>query len=270
MLPKPQRLIIVVVMLDEFNWPAFPPLFSTAASAHGFVPSVLCETGAGPLVVWHRAGSGPTVYLSAGIHGDEPAGLLALLKLMQDGFFESDTNWAICPCINPTGLALGSRNSHCGNDLNRDYLTRKTAEITAHATWLHSMPPPDLFLSLHEDFEVENFYLYEINQGPDAPHVARSILAAVRPWYLPEPGPTIDNHVPREAGWIFHEPEPDESHGWPEAIFLAKHGCPLSYTFETPSRSDLASRTSAHCAAVRVAYHEVVVRKAKRPHSAPA
>jgi hypothetical protein len=59
--------------------------------------------------------------------------------------------------------------------------------------------------------------------------------------------------VPRAPGWIFHEPEPDEPHGWPEAIFLAKHGCPLSFTFETPSQGELRDRVAAQCAAVGAA-----------------
>ena len=41
--------------------------------------------------------------------------------------------------------------------------------------------------------------------------------------------------------------------GWPEAIFLAKHGCPLSFTFETPSQAPLARRIAALGAAVRAA-----------------
>jgi hypothetical protein len=175
---------------------------------------------------------------------------------MKDGFFADNINWAISPCINPTGLEAGCRSSQCGQDLNRDYLKRQTIEISAHAAWLESFAAPDLFLSLHEDSDVENFYFYEINQGSDAPMIAKSIITSVRPWFLPEPGPTIDDHVPREAGWIFHEPEADEPEGWPEAIFLAKRGCPLSYTFETPSRAALSSRVSAQCAAVRAAYQE--------------
>ena len=42
-------------------------------------------------------------------------------------------------------------------------------------------------------------------------------------------------------------------HGWPEAIFLAKHGCPLSFTFETPSHLPLPRRIAALVAAVHAA-----------------
>jgi hypothetical protein len=113
-----------------------------------------------------------------------------------------------------------------------------------------------LFLSLHEDWETTGFYLYEINLGRDEPQRAPAIIDAVRPWFPPEPGPEIDGHLPRADGWIYHEAEADVPQGWPEAIFLAKRGCPLSFTFETPSHAPLARRVAALMAAVRAANRE--------------
>ena len=106
---------------------------------------------------------------------------------------------------------------------------------------------------MHEDWEANGFYLYEINLGEDEPRRARDIIEAVRPWFPPDPGHEIDGHAPRGPGWIFHAAEADVPEGWPEAIFLAKHGCPLSFTFETPSHAALAARVAAQCAAVRAA-----------------
>src|SRR5210317_1801497 len=94
-------------MSRAFHWPDFLPAFSTAADARGFVAATLLDTPAGPLRAWKRAGEGPVVYLSAGIHGDEPAGPLALLDLMREGFFTPHIDWALCPALNPTGLAEG-------------------------------------------------------------------------------------------------------------------------------------------------------------------
>jgi protein MpaA len=236
------------------SWPSFIAHFASAAVRSGFSARVLTNTPAGPLLAWERVTAGPKIYVSAGIHGDEPAGPLALLSLMEEGYFAADVSWAICPALNPTGLAAGARTNHQGHDLNRDYLVRVTDEVASHAQWLESSPAPNLFLSLHEDWETENFYLYEINTGEDEPRRAQGILGAVEAWFKPEPGPLIDDHTPRAAGWIYHAPEPDEPHGWPEAIFLAKYGCPLSFTFETPSRGTLKDRVSAQCAAVRAAY----------------
>lgn len=245
-------------MKHAFHWPDFLPAFARAAEDAGFSSAELTETAAGPLMAWEREDAGPRVYLSAGIHGDEPAGPLALLELMRCGFFSTRIHWSLCPALNPTGLAAALRDNAEGVDMNRDYRRRRSREVAAHAHWLAERQTPDLFLSLHEDWETTGFYLYEINLGEDVPHRTRGILESVKPWFPPEPGPDIDGHLPREPGWIFHAAEADVPEGWPEAIHLAKLGCPLSFTFETPSHASLAGRVSAQCAAVRAACRHVL------------
>jgi hypothetical protein len=177
---------------------------------------------------------------------------------LEAGCFGGDVHWLLCPALNPDGLAAGTRGNGAGRDLNRDYWHRRSAEVRAHTAWLEAMPPPELFLSLHEDWETAGFYLYEINLGADVPQRAPGIIEAVRPWFEPQPGPDIDGHQPRAAGWIYHEAQADEPQGWPEAIFMAKLGCPLSFTFETPSRAGLDRRIAAHMAAVRAACGELL------------
>jgi len=240
-------------MSRTFHWSDFLPTFRHAAEVAGFSPAVLAETESGPLVVWERPASGPRIYLSAGIHGDEPAGPLALLDLMSAGFFVPGVDWVVCPALNPTGLAAGRRETAGGIDMNRDYWRRRTPEVAAHAAWLESKPAPDLFVSLHEDWETQDFYLYEINLGEDDPRRSHEIIEAVNPWFPPEAGPVIDGHIPRGPGWIYHAAEADVPQGWPEAIFLSKLGCPLSFTLETPSHAALDSRAAAHRAACHAA-----------------
>lgn len=246
---------MVFAMESVFDWQEFLPAFERAAKDAGFAGELLAETTAGPLLAWRKRGKGPRVYLSAGIHGDEPAGPLALLELVRTGFFTDEIDWAICPALNPTGLAAACRDNVDGTDLNRDYRLQQSREVTAHAAWLAAGVVPGLLLSLHEDWEASGFYLYEINLGTDDPQRAHAIIAAAGPWFHPEAGPDIDGHTPREDGWIFHEAEADVPEGWPEAIYLAKLGCPLSFTFETPSHAELAARVAAQCAAVRAACH---------------
>jgi len=235
------------------DWPGFLFEFSREAEARGFAGEVLTACAGGPMMAWERAAAGPRVYLSAGIHGDEPAGPLAALELLKAGFFSPAVHWLVCPALNPDGLAAGSRGNGAGRDLNRDYWQRRTPEVAAHAAWLEARPAPDLFLSLHEDWETAGFYFYEINLGRDEPPRAAAIIEAVRPHCHPEPGPEIDGHLARAEGWIYHEAEADVPQGWPEAIFLAKRGCPLSFTFETPSHAPLPQRIAALMAAVRAA-----------------
>jgi hypothetical protein len=238
-------------MSDLFQWPEFLTDFAKSAAEHGFDSQVILETEDGPLMAWERRGDGPLVYLSAGIHGDEPAGPLAALELMKAGAFANEIHWLICPALNPGGLALGTRENRQGHDLNRDYFLRETMEVAAHARWLSRDRVPDMFISLHEDWESEGFYFYEINLKEDEPDRVASVLSAVAPHFEAEPGPEIDGHEVREAGWIYHGAEADLPDAWPEAIFLAKRGCPLSFTFETPSKALLKDRVAAHVAGFR-------------------
>jgi protein MpaA len=236
---------------EAFNWSDFLPAFEAAASAAGFRPSIYGTTAAGDLIAWEKPGQGLRTYLSAGIHGDEPAGPLALLELVRSGAFEAEGSWAICPALNPTGLAAGLRENSEGRDLNRDYWVLSSSETSAHADWLKSVGFADRFISLHEDWETTGFYFYEINCGEDCPSRAHAILEAVAPWFPPESSSVVDGHEVREPGWIYHAAEADMPENWPEAIYLAKNGCPLSFTFETPSTAHLVDRIAAHVAAVK-------------------
>jgi len=236
-------------MQDLFKWPGFLDEFSAAAKRRGFGSQVLMDTEDGPLIAWERPGDGPLVYVSAGIHGDEPAGPLALLEMMEAGSFTERYHWLICPALNPGGLAMGRRENREGVDLNRDYLVQRTPEVSAHAEWLARGRVPDVFVSLHEDWECGGFYFYEINLREDQPERAGELLAAVSGYFAAEAGPEIDGHEARAPGWIYHCAEADLPNEWPEAIFLAKQGCPLSFTFETPSQADLAKRVAAHVSA---------------------
>lgn len=243
-------------MSDAFQWAGFHSRFSREARAHGFTPKLICVTETGPIEAWERPSDGPLVYVSAGIHGDEPAGPLALLDLMAEGFFCPSIRWIICPALNPDGLAAHTRENGAGIDLNRDYFVQSTTEARTHAAFLDTIGTPILSISLHEDWETVGFYLYELNlTGAPTTHAYR-ILEAVSPWFNPEPGPEIDGHESYEPGWIYHPSEPDIPEGWPEAIYIIKKGCPLSFTFESPSSSPLTDRVAALAAGVRAACHE--------------
>ncbi|MEM9236273.1 MAG: M14 family metallocarboxypeptidase [Verrucomicrobiota bacterium] len=239
--------------MSTFDPARFLKTFSAEAAERGFTSEELATTPAGPLLAFSRQGKGTPTYLSAGMHGDEPAGPLAALELLRSGFFEGEIPWMICPALNPTGLAAGTRENASGIDMNRDYMQRDSPEVRAHAAWMESRPCPQTFISLHEDWESSGFYFYEINLGIDRPERAKAILDAVGSWFPPEPNALIDDHEVRAPGWIHHSAEADLPDLWPEAIFLAKRGCELSFTFETPSSAGIDDRVAAHVAAVKAA-----------------
>lgn len=231
--------------------------WSQAAAARGFQSSHFAEVGSFALSASTKGDPElPSIYLSSGIHGDEPSGPQALLELMREGFFDDRYHWMICPMLNPTGLSEGTRENREGIDLNRDYKTCETPEVCGHIEWLKKYPVPSLFLSLHEDWESSGFYYYEINLGADGPKRDR-LLEAVAPFFPPEPEPVIDDHEVTEPGWIYHSEHPDLPEGWPEAIYLASLGCPLSLTCETPSSKELEKRISAHKAVVKRAIEDI-------------
>jgi murein peptide amidase A len=191
----------------------------------------------------------PVVYISTGMHGDEPGGPAALLHLLENGLLDRQLSFHICPMLNPTGFEHGTRENGIGCDMNRDYLQLKNAEVQGHVKWLEKRSP-ELFISLHEDWESEGFYFYEINTTGDVPERYEFMAARISEVMPLEAGDIIDDHEVRCKGWIYHEAEADMIDNWPEAIYMAKHGCSLSFTLESPSSQALQQRVAAQCAAV--------------------
>src|SRR4051812_34663143 len=80
----------------------------TAADEHGWKSEAFLQTDASKLLGLTRKTGNPTrrVYISTGIHGDEPAGPLAVLQLLQENRWPAHTEVWLCPCLNPTGFLL--------------------------------------------------------------------------------------------------------------------------------------------------------------------
>jgi hypothetical protein len=64
--------------------------------------------------------SSRSIYISTGIHGDEPAGPRALLHLFENRLWPEGMDLYVCPCLNPIGFRLNRRENVDGHDLNRD------------------------------------------------------------------------------------------------------------------------------------------------------
>ncbi len=111
-----------------------------------------------------HAGIRPRIYLSAGIHGDEPRPPLALLSLIESGRLRRAGPSGSCARSSiPTASRAASGRSAAGIDLNRDYRHLESPEVRAHVGWLRSQPNFDLAVCVHEDWESTGFYLYELN-----------------------------------------------------------------------------------------------------------
>lgn len=204
----------------------------------------------------HVAHPARRIYLSAGIHGDEPAGPLAIRELLRENVWPADADLFLCPCLNPTGFKLNRRESDQGIDLNRDYRQPRTAETRAHIGWLENQPLFDLCLCLHEDWEAHGFYVYEVN--PDhRPSLAELIVEAVRAVCPVDSNELIDGRE-AQAGIIRPNLDPALRPEWPEAFYLIQRQTRLSYTLEAPSDFPLPVRVAALVTAVKCALNSRV------------
>jgi murein peptide amidase A len=202
------------------------------------------------------------IYISTGIHGDEPAGPLALRQLLRENAWPRGLDLWLCPCLNPTGFPLNRRENSQGIDLNRQYLGPVAEETLAHIAWLKRQPSFDLCLCLHEDWESDGFYLYE--QNPDHhPSLAEAMIARIGE-VCPIDRSEIIEGRPAHNGIIRPSFDPRTRTQWPEAFFLIMHKTRLSYTLEAPSDFPVAVRVSALTEAVNTAL-EVLSEKGRAP-----
>jgi protein MpaA len=228
-----------------------------AGQAAGFRVEPFGENSGCPLIALTKRTPGPRprIYLSSGVHGDEPAPPLALLEMLQSGIFDDRANWFICPLLNPAGFIRSTRENEAGVDLNRDYRHVVSAEIRAHVTWLQRQPNFDRAICLHEDWESTGFYLYELNPGKRL-SLAESIITAVSRVCPIENAAVIDGRESSAPGIIRPESDPVLRDLWPEAIYLRAHHTPLTYTFESPSAFPLEQRLAALRTAVEAAIRQ--------------
>ena len=235
----------------------FTRQFATAARKAGFRPEPYGEINGHTLSAYTKRTPGPRprIYLSAGIHGDEPAPPQALLRLVEAGFFDQRCTWFLCPLINPTGFLHGTRENQAKSDLNRDYKGPVSREVRAHIAWLQRQPNFDLIFCVHEDWESQGFYLYELNPG-NRPTLANTMIEAARHLGPIETAAVIDGRPIAEPGIIRPVSDPLLRETWPEAIYLRHHHGTLTYTTETPSARPMDERIETHCAVLKAAIGE--------------
>lgn len=191
-------------------------------------------------------------YISAGIHGDEPASSAGLLRWAENSLsFLQKKSFLIYPCLNPWGLVNNCRFNLNGKDLNRiwdnsenpfiKYIIKRTQNLSFQ-----------LVLNLHEDYDGEGIYLYQPSRGgrPDAN--AKHILESASKFISTDPRKKIDGRKATD-GIIRPRPSKPPEDGFPEALhFYLNHKCP-TYTIETPSEFDLHLRIEAQKAMIQKA-----------------
>ncbi|MBS0660961.1 MAG: M14 family metallocarboxypeptidase [Verrucomicrobia bacterium] len=218
----------------------------------------LAEHDGYPLVALTSGWENDGFYVSAGIHGDEAASTEGLLLWAQRGGLAAlqrrGIPFFVAPCLNPWGLANNVRYDRSGRDLNRcfgpQWLGPNAALRDAIAGRKFA-----LALTLHEDFDAQGLYLYEV-RGP-RPYWGERLAACVAE-FLPADVRTDIEGRRAKAGVI--RPRLDAKTrefletGVPEALWLRFAGhAQRIFTFETPSEYALDVRVEAQVTLVETA-----------------
>jgi hypothetical protein len=130
------------------------------------------------------------IYLSAGIHGDEPAGTEGLIAWAEKNIrLLRSRPFFIVPCINPWGLVNNSRTDSARRDLNRTFQNDDVPEIAALKRAIGARRFA-LAVALHEDYDALGIYIYEVLG--ESPYWGEALLEAARPHVPPDERPMIE------------------------------------------------------------------------------
>ena len=226
------------------------------ARKHGLRRVRLGRAGDDPVDLYEsrpREGKRPRVYLSAAIHGDEPAGAEGLLRWWEqaEAALFARFDFTIVPCLNPGGLRLNTRTDPQGRDLNRSLNRKGFPILAALKAKLNAGIPFALSVLHHEDYDGCGMYVYELAPRGE-PKWGHGLLRAARPHCPFDPRKTIEG---RRADRGVIAPAVDSKKfraffrkmGMAEAPWLFLTGrAARSYTVETPSEFDLSVRAEAH------------------------
>jgi predicted deacylase len=106
-----------------------------------------------PVIIERSKKAGPTVLITAGIHGDEVNGVEIVRQIISKGINKPKKGTIICiPVINVFGFIHMDREFPDGRDLNRFFPGSKTGSLAsrvAHKLMTEIVPHADLILDFH-------------------------------------------------------------------------------------------------------------------------
>ncbi len=210
------------------------------------------------------------VLLSAGVHGDEPAGVHAALDFLEAAPAELRDHFAffVLPCVNPSGYEANTLESVSGANLNRLFQRdSQQPEVRMIERWLasagrsfratfdlHEVPPYYRGEGFGEKDNPDGCYLYE-TASPGLERLGPAMIAS-----LPEEAtvchwPTIYGDI--NTGGVIAYPDacrnPVYAQGTTFDGFLNGRHTKHSFTTETPSTWDFELRVKTHVTLLRSA-----------------
>lgn len=203
----------------------------TAAANRNLEIAVLGEIehfGVNYPILMLRLGCGDIpVCVSAGIHGDEPAGVEAAARFIEGQGPTRDLvdrfSITVYPCDNPSGYELGTRENARGIDLNREF--RKNDASPEVKLLMDSLATCNyqLFYEMHEDVDSPGFYLYELAADRDK-QVGHLIVERAREMQIPINTDAQIEDMPASGGIINAQRAQLPVENLPKAVYLY-HAC---------------------------------------------
>jgi murein peptide amidase A len=235
--------------------------------------AITCRPG-GPdlLLAEHGDASRPAIAIAAGVHGDEPAGVEALLELAQANALDPRFCYRIWPCTNVDGFVAGTRENAAGTDLNRTFAGAGESPEAREILRVSRTRPLALSLDLHEDRDACGFYCYEYGGGSIGRRVVDALGAAgfdIDPLEttFELAGPLEESDCEREPGRITTDAAREASmlEGCSYSLALAQGMARHALTFESPSARAWRDRVAMHRAAVLAAIAALAEESASTP-----
>ena len=203
------------------------------------------------------------IYISACIHGDEPASSAALISWAEKNVRRlAKLPLLLFPVLNPHGLVNNTRTDADGTDINRAFHRDDIPMIAA----MKRIVAPLQFtvaLMLHEDYDAEGFYVYEVKRA--TPYWGEALLDVARRIMPIDTRAKIDGRT-AHGGLIRRRFNKKLflKMGYPEAIWLHEFHAMRALTVETPSEFAIEHRIRVHEAVLDECVRRAVT-EASRP-----
>jgi hypothetical protein len=192
------------------------------------------------------------ICLVAGVHGDEPDGILAALELARrfarSPQLISNYSLTIYPCVNPVGYERMTRENGAGKDLNREFFRNSTEEEVIVMERELRANEFIGFISGHSDFESFGMYAYATG-AILSERLAKPALFQASSVIPINTDAVIDGH-PAQNGIINQK--------FPGSLGPLSKGAsePFDITVETPNLFALSKRVEAQAIAFETILHE--------------
>lgn len=193
----------------------------------------------------------PNILVTGTFHGEEPAGCLGILEFLESNpeKIVEGVNLSFLPLVNPTGFALGTRFNYWGDSPNSGFVESVGDKLSLEGKIILDnfdvlkRRARDGFISLHEDEDYSDFYVYSFERGDKPDSFTRMILDTGSRYFTLAKATCIDG-APVSDSCIFNYGDGTFEHR------LFEEGIPYTAATETPGRESLRIRIQANKALI--------------------